>query len=156
VRRWLPPFLAIVAVGLVPWAIWLMTVLPSHEEAEHWDLAWGGLDLMLAAALLATALAAWRHTPYLQATAAVAATLLVVDTWFDLLTSSGKHLVYAIVLASVAELPLALLCVWLVVDPEGVRRLARWSKPSSNGSRDTAASSPGGARATPTQSSSRR
>ena len=156
-RRWLPPLLALIAVLLVPWAIWLATTLPSHEVAEHWDIAWAGFDLLLAAALLATAVSAWRHGPLLQACAASAGTLLVVDAWFDLLTSSGRELTYAIVLALVAELPLAAVCLWIVLDPETcARTLASWRSSSSNGSRDTAGTSPGAARATPTRSSSPR
>ena len=37
-RRWVPPGLALIAVALVPWTIWLTTVLPSHEVVDHWDL----------------------------------------------------------------------------------------------------------------------
>jgi hypothetical protein len=127
VRRWLPPTLALIALALVPWSIWLTTELPSHARAAHWDLAWGGLDLILAAALLATAVSAWRHGPMLQACAASAGTLLVVDAWFDLLTSSGRDLDYAIILAVVAELPLAALCLWLVLDPARAAEVARAS-----------------------------
>jgi len=156
-RRWVPPLLALTALVLVPWTIWLATTLPSHEVAEHWDLAWAGFDLMLAAALLSTAVSAWRGGPLLQANASAAGTLLVVDAWFDLLTSSGRDLTYAIVLALVAELPLAVVCLWIVLDTESfTRRLAAWRSSSSSGSSDTAATSPGGGRATPTQSSSRR
>jgi hypothetical protein len=156
-KRWVPPALALIALALVPWALWLTTVLPSHEVAEHWDVAWAGLDLMLAAALLATAVSAWRHGPLLQACAASAGTLLVVDAWFDLLTSNGRDLTYAIVLAVVAELPLAAVCLWIVLDPEScTRTLASWRVASSSGSRVTAATSPGGEPATPTRSSSRR
>ena len=127
-RRWVPPALALIALALVPWALWLTTVLPSHEVAEHWDVAWAGLDLMLAATLLATAISAWRHGPLLQACAASAGTLLVVDAWFDLLTSSGIDLTYAVVLAIVAELPLAAVCLWIVLDPETCsRRVALWT-----------------------------
>jgi hypothetical protein len=157
VRRWLPPLLALIALGLVPWAIWLTTVLPSHEVAEHWDLAWGGFDLFLAAALLATAIAAWRQSPLLEAAAACSGTLLVVDAWFDLLTSGGRDLTYAIALAAVAELPLAALCLWIVMDSETcTRRLARWRTVSSNGSRSTVATSPRDGHARPTRSSSAR
>jgi len=136
VRRWIPPLLACAALALVPWAIWLTTVLPSHEVAEHWDLAWGGLDLMLAAALLATAVAAWRGSTFVEASASCAGTLLVVDAWFDLLTSSGRDLTYAIVLAVVAELPLAAVCLWIVLDSENfARRMASWRSASSSMSR---------------------
>jgi hypothetical protein len=118
VRRLIPPFLGLVAIALVPWALWLTTALPSSQQAEHWDIAWGGLDLMLAAALLATAVSAWRRGPLVQACAAAAGTLLVVDAWFDLLTSSGRDLTYAIVLAALCELPLAGVCLWIVIDSE--------------------------------------
>ena len=131
-RRWVPPVLALIALGLVPWAIWLTTVLPSHEVADHWDLAWGGFDLLLAAALLATAVAAWRGSPLVEAAAASAGTLLVVDAWFDLLTSGDRDLPYAIVLAVVAELPLAALCLWIVIDSETcTRTVAAWRSSST-------------------------
>lgn len=156
-RRWVPPALALIALALVPWALWLATALPSHEVAEHWDVAWAGFDLMLAAALLATALSAWHGSRYVQACAACAGTLLAVDAWFDLLTSSGSDLTYAIVLALVAELPLALVCLWIVLDSESfTRRLDSWRRSSSSGSRGTAATSPGAEPATPTRSSSPR
>jgi len=157
VRRWLPPALALVALALIPWALWLATILPSREVAEHWDLAWAGFDLILAAALLATAVSAWRQGPFLEVCAASAGTLLVVDAWFDLLTSSGRDLTYAIVLAVVAELPLAAVCLWIVRAPEAfIRRLAPWRSFSATGTRGRAATSPGGERATRTRSSSRR
>jgi hypothetical protein len=157
VRRWVPPLLALIALLLVPWAIWLATTLPSHEVAEHCDVAWAGFDVMLAAALLATALTAWHGGRYLQACAACAGTLLAVDAWFDLLTSSGRDLTYAIVLALVAELPLALVCLWIVLDSESfTRRLDSWRRSSSSGSRGTDATSPGAEPATPSRSSSRR
>jgi hypothetical protein len=127
VSRWIPPTLAVIALLLVPWAIWLATTLPSHEVAEHWDIAWAGFDLLLAAALLTTAVSAWRQGPLLQACAASAGTLLVVDAWFDLLTSNGRELTYAVVLALVAELPIAAVCLWIVLDPQACRRrLALW------------------------------
>jgi len=114
VRRWIPLGLALVAVALVPWTIWLTTELPSHEMVDNWDLAWGGLDLMLAAALAATAYATWRPGPLLPACAASTGTLLVVDAWFDVLTARGHEFAWALVLAGIAELPLAGLCVWIL------------------------------------------
>ena len=46
-RRWVPVLLAVVALGLLPWTLWLATTLPSQHVAEHWDLAWGGFDVIL-------------------------------------------------------------------------------------------------------------
>ena len=113
--------LPLVAVALVPWTIWLTTELPSHEHVEHWDLAWGGLDLMLAAALAATAFSVWRRSQFLEACAASTATLLVVDAWFDLLTSRpGSELLESSLMAVAGEVPLAALCFWIAFDAERV------------------------------------
>src|SRR5262249_14342973 len=116
-----------------------------------------GFDLLLAAAMLGTAVAAWRASPLLEAAAACTGTLLVVDAWFDMLTSSDRDLTYAIALAVVAELPLAALCLWIVLDSDTCTRgLAGWGIASSNGSSGRIATSVDAGRATGTRSSSRR
>jgi hypothetical protein len=52
-------------------------------------------------------------------TAASAATLLVVDAWFDITTSpTGGDLLWAFVMAAVAEIPLAVACSWLAYHTE--------------------------------------
>jgi hypothetical protein len=68
-------------------------------------------------------LAAWR-SPWLEGAATAAATLLFVDAWFDILTSSSRpELLVAIVEAALVELPLAVLCLLIARSAE--RRLAR-------------------------------
>jgi hypothetical protein len=114
VPRWIVPLFAVGALVLVPTVVVLLFTLPSTHRSEHWDVAWGGFDVMLALMLVAVAFTAWRGSAWLEAAAASAATLLVVDAWFDVLTASnGTELVIAIVEAVCVELPLALLCVWL-------------------------------------------
>src|SRR5215475_15612534 len=89
----------------------LGVALPSRHLAAHWDLAWTGFDLALAAALLATAWAAWHGRSWLSPVAAIAGTLLVADAWFDVLTASTTtEREVAAAMAVVAELPLAVLC----------------------------------------------
>ena len=120
--RWVVPLFAVGAMALVPWIVLLVRVLPSRDEAAHWDIAWGGFDVAMALLLLAVALAAWRRSPWLEGAATATATLLFVDAWFDVLTSSTRaELVVAIVLAVLVELPLAVLCLVLARDTE--RRL---------------------------------
>lgn len=69
--------------------------------------------MLLLLALGATGYLALRHSRYLTVTAAAAAALLVVDAWFDVMTSPRHQIVQAVVLAAFVELPLAAVCGWL-------------------------------------------
>ncbi len=113
---------AAAALVLVPWVIFLVRALPSDHRSAHWDVAWGGFDTALALLLVAVAIAAWRRSPWLGGAATAAATLLFVDAWFDILTSSSRsELITAIVEAAVVELPVAVFCLFLARSVE--RRL---------------------------------
>ena len=47
------------------------------------------------------------------------ATLLLTDAWFDIvLADAGGERMEAIVLAIIGEVPLALLCIWIVMNAE--------------------------------------
>ncbi|MGB2952397.1 MAG: hypothetical protein WBB74_03255 [Gaiellaceae bacterium] len=113
------PLFGLGALALVPWVVFLVRALPSAHRAPHWDLAWGGFDVALALLLLAVALAAWRRSPWLEGAATATATLLFVDAWFDVLTSSTHtELLIALVEALLLELPLAVLCLLLARNAE--------------------------------------
>jgi hypothetical protein len=116
---WVVPLLAGVAAALVPWTLWLTFTLPSRHVIEHYDVAWVGFDIGLAAAFGATVIAAVRFAPWLEASAAVTGTLLVCDAWFDVVTSAdtGERLV-AMIEAVCAELPLAAVCGSIVWDAQ--------------------------------------
>ncbi len=91
---------------------------------QHWDIAWSGFDVVLALLLTAVAVAAWRGSLWFEGAATAAATLLFVDAWFDVLTSSTRaELFVAIAEAVLVELPLALLCLLLARDAERRLRL---------------------------------
>ena len=120
--RWVVPLFGLAALVLVPWVILLVAELPSAHRAVHWDLAWAGFDVALAVLLLTVALAAWRRSPWFEGAATAAATLLLVDAWFDVLTSSTRaEFVVALGEAAFVELPLAVLCLLLAGGAE--RRL---------------------------------
>jgi len=105
---------ALAALVLVPWVVLLVRMLPSDHRSAHWDVAWGGFDIALALLLLGVAVAAWRRSPWLEGAATAAASLLLVDAWFDVLTSSTHaELVTAVIEAATVELPLAAVCVLL-------------------------------------------
>jgi hypothetical protein len=115
-RFWLVLVLGGVAVALLPWTAYLSVTLPGRHVARHWDLAWSGLDVMEAIALVGTLYALVRRSAYLEMFAAIAGTLLVVDAWFDLTTSStGRDFDWALVFLF-GELPLAALCFWLAYE----------------------------------------
>jgi len=123
--RWLGYAFLVCSVVLVPWTIWLYQSLPSRATADNWDVAWAGFDVALIAALFATAVGALRCAGWTQGAAACAATLLVCDAWFDVMTStSGHELEMAVVMAIAAEGPLALLCLWVARNSE---RVSAWS-----------------------------
>ena len=109
------------AIGLGAWSAWLTVTLPSRHLAPNWNIAWGGFDVLMAISLIATGITVWRGSAWFPMCAVATATLLVVDAWFDILTSSpGDQLAAAILMALVVELPLAAAC--LLVARRRVRR----------------------------------
>jgi hypothetical protein len=73
----------------------------------------------LAVSLSATAWAALRGSPWLVPFAAISATMLCCDAWFDVITShAGDDLLEAVAEAALVELPLAALCGLIVYDAE--------------------------------------
>ena len=111
--RWVGPAFVLFSVILLPWSIYLGLSLPSRQLSSHYDIAWAGFDVFLMTALASTGYFAIRRSAFLAITAASTATLLVVDAWFDIMTSPRRQLPEAIILAAFIELPLAALCAWL-------------------------------------------
>jgi hypothetical protein len=117
VPRRIVAMLGLIAVLLVPWTLWLTFTLPTRHLTHHYRVAWVGFDIFLAVAFGATAIAALRASEWLQPLAALTGTMLLCDAWFDVVTSTGgDELGRAILEALFAELPLAALCGWIVVD----------------------------------------
>ena len=117
--RWVTLLLGLVAVGLVPWILYLTVSLPGRHVTFHYDTAWIGFDVGLLASFASTAWATFRGSRWLVPLAAVTGTMLVCDAWFDVVTSqSGGEMWEAVAEAAVAELPLAALCAFIVYDAE--------------------------------------
>jgi hypothetical protein len=110
--------LVALAVGgfLLPWCVLLGVTLPAAARAQHWSLAWAGLDGAEAAAALVTAVLLARGSARASLTAAAGSALLLVDAWFDVCTSApGLDHAVAVVEAIFVELPLAGAAIWLAV-----------------------------------------
>jgi len=117
--RWITPLLTLSAAGLLPWTLWLTFTLPSRHVTEHYDIAWVVFDCALFVAFADTAWCAVKALQWLVPLAAVTGTMLVCDAWFDVMTSIGSGDATEAVLEAVfAELPLALLCAFIVYDVE--------------------------------------
>jgi hypothetical protein len=98
----------VLALLLLPWMVVLAITLPDRQISLHYRLAWVGFDIMLMVTLSRTAWLAWRRSPYLVIVASMAATLLMVDAWFDITTAGSERDRYlAIATAVLVELPLA-------------------------------------------------
>lgn len=120
-RRKAPAIFLVVGIALVPWTIILAVELPSRKETVHWDVAWAGFDVVLTAAMVATAAAFYWRWAARGSIAAATGALLVADAWFDVVTASTTNeRWFAIALAVLVELPLATLCFVLArPDPPG-------------------------------------
>jgi hypothetical protein len=125
VPAWVAPIFLAMSVLLVPWIVLLFVTLPENYTAARWRLAWGGFDVGLAVSLGTTAIFVLRRSALTQTAAAITAALLVCDAWFDVLTSRGRDVWFAIVLALLVELPLAAFCIWIARSVERVLEDAR-------------------------------
>ena len=118
--RWVGPMFALCSVVLVPWIVYIALSLPSRQLSPNYDIAWAGFDVFLAGGLASSAYFALRRSRYLSAAAAATAALLVVDAWFDCMTTPGNARWESIAFCFFAELPLAALCLWLSYHTEQI------------------------------------
>ena len=118
--RWTGPMFALFSLLLLPWIIYIALSLPSRQLSPNYDLAWAGFDVLLAAGLASSAYFALRRSRYLSAAAAATAALLIVDAWFDCMTTPGDSRWESIAFCFLVELPLAALCFWLSYHTEQI------------------------------------
>ncbi len=107
------------AVALIPWVVHLNATLPSAPSGGAWRTAWVGYDLGLVAVLGCAGWMALRRRQLVVPLLTVAATLLIVDTWFDITLSWGTSEQLASILTAVLlEVPIAvflLTVVWMLL-----------------------------------------
>jgi len=100
------------AVVLIPWIVVLAVTMKSGDYVvQRWDVAWVGLDLAEVIGLAAVGLLIRRQDVRASPVAAATGTLLLVDAWFDTVTSrTGIDYLRSLCFAWLAEIPLALVC----------------------------------------------
>jgi hypothetical protein len=107
-----------VAAVLLPWCLILAVTLPSTYQADHWKVAWIGLDCGTAIAAGLTAYLLHTRNRYAALTAMAAGTLLIADAWFDVSTAAaGVDRGLSLAEALLLELPLAL-CAFVLAARE--------------------------------------
>jgi hypothetical protein len=95
------------------WAMYLGWKLPPHYVAGHWSLAWVGLDIAEVSMLLGAAWAAWRRRAVLIVFSVAAATMFLLDAWFDVTTAGRGGELQSVTLAVFVEVPSALVLLWV-------------------------------------------
>ncbi len=102
--------LVLAALVLIGWIVYLLRALPDSYRATHWNVAWVGYDFAMTATLLTTSWALWKQRQVAIPGAMVSATFLIIDSWFDVVTSNpGWDQKVALVSALLIELPAAFL-----------------------------------------------
>jgi hypothetical protein len=108
-------------VCTVPWVVFLAASLPATSRVND-RLAWVGFDVAEVVMLAVTAYLAWRGKAKVALAATALATMLVVDAWFDVNTSTaGEERDMALGFA-VLEVSLAALSLWIAFHAASVAR----------------------------------
>lgn len=115
ISKWVIAIYSFSAIALVPWIVFLGANLPSRQIAHHWNAAWVGFDILMFVLAGLTALFAYRRSAKVIIAATSLATILLIDTWFDIVTAQpGTQQQESILFAAFIEIPLALLTFRLV------------------------------------------
>lgn len=109
------------AACTVPWVVFLAASLPATSRVND-RLAWVGFDVAEVVMLAVTAYLAWRGKAKVALAATALATMLVIDAWFDVNTSTaGEERDIALGFA-VLEVSLAAVSVWIAFHAASVAR----------------------------------
>ena len=111
--RWAVAFFLGGAVVLIPWIVLMFTVPDAVNVPKHWELVWGGFDCFLVLGFGRTAFNLIRRSPRGAVTAAMTGTMLLIDAWFDVLTTHRGGQLASILMAVFAEIPCALICFYI-------------------------------------------
>jgi hypothetical protein len=105
---------ALLAILLVPWSIWISYSLPINHIDNEWNLAWSVFDIGLLVSMGATAYFGMRKSGWVVMAATATGTLLLIDAWFDCVTSKNAwEQLLSVSSAAFLELPLGILAFWI-------------------------------------------
>ena len=113
--RWVSIAFFLLCLALIRQFVHLSDSLHRVALANHWRAAWVGLDTGEAAAFLLTAWFLFRGSARVAITASMAAAIMWVDAWFDVLTSFHHQIATATNLAVFLEIPLGAFCLFVAL-----------------------------------------
>jgi hypothetical protein len=111
--RWVVVFFVGGAVVLIPWIVLMFTVPQIVNVTRRWELVWGGFDCFLVLGFAVTGFRLITRSPRGAVTAAMTGTMLLIDAWFDVLTTHRGGQVVSVLMAVFAEIPCALICFYV-------------------------------------------
>lgn len=111
--RWVVAFFLGGALVLIPWDVLMFSVPQVVNVPKHWVLVWGGFDCFLILGFAVTAFRLMTRSPKGAVTAAMTGTMLLIDAWFDVLTTHRGGQLVSILMAVFAEIPCALICFYV-------------------------------------------
>jgi hypothetical protein len=92
------------AIGLVAWIVFLVITLPANCVAL-------GFDVLLVALMATTAVLGFIRRQLVPLTAFTTGVLLICDAWFDVMTAGPRDLWTSALMATLVELPLAVILI---------------------------------------------
>jgi hypothetical protein len=114
--EWVPLLYGLACLILIPWTIFLAYLLPRKYVSRNWDVAWVGFDIFEIVLFALTAILAVKRSIWTALTSAMLAMVIIIDAWFDVLTSkSGRPQFRSILEAIIIELPLAIISLYLAI-----------------------------------------
>jgi hypothetical protein len=111
--KWVVVFFLGGALVLIPWIVLMFTVPGVVNVPQRWELVWGGFDCFLVLGFAVTAFNLMTRSPRGAVTAAMTGTMLLIDAWFDVLTTHRCGLLVSVLMAVFAELPCAAICFYV-------------------------------------------
>ncbi len=114
--EWVPLLYGIACIVLIPWTLLLAYLLPRHYISHNWDIAWVGFDILEILLFGLTAILVVRKSFWTSLTSGMLSIVLIVDAWFDVLTTKpGPSRGRSILDALIIELPLALISLYIAI-----------------------------------------
>jgi hypothetical protein len=91
--------------------VFLVITPPAIYVAHNWPTTWVGLDVLLVAFMVTTAVLVFLRRQLVPLSAFTTGVLLICDAWFDVMTAGPHDQWVSALTATLVELPLAVILI---------------------------------------------